>query len=281
MALKPRVTEVEQLLFCSDVAAIGAFRCPSTHRIYKDSEPMSGHALVFPRTSTTIVYEGKGAVTAGPPSILFYNFGQAYTRRQIDDIDSCDWYMVAPDVMREVVSRYDPSAADRDHIFDFTIAPATELAYLRQRRLLSALMRGVELDALRVEETVLEIADSAVREAARVRRSDRRRPSVDVVEQVKASIASDPASNQSLRSLAATVSCSPYQLCRAFRKVAGNTITEYRHALRLRLALDALHDTRDDVTRIALDLGYSSHSHFTKFFRRHFGVTPSAFRATM
>jgi AraC-like DNA-binding protein len=103
---------------------------------------------------------------------------------------------------------------------------------------------------------------------------------VDAVEEVKASIASDPTSNQSLRSLAARVSCSPFQLCRDFRKATGNTITAYRHSLRLRLALEALQDdTRADVTRIALDLGYCSHSHFTRFFRRTFGITPTAFRA--
>jgi AraC family transcriptional regulator len=280
MPLNPRVTEVERLLFCSDVVAIGAFRCPSTHRLYKESEPMSGHTLVFPRTSTTIVYEGIGSVTGSPPTILFYNYGQAYTRRKIDDIDSCDWYMIAPDVAGEIVSRYDAAASDRDSIFDFTIAPASERSYMLQRRLLSALSRGADLDALDVEETVLDIADAAIRQAARLRQRGRRRERVDAVEHVKASIAMDPSSNQSLRGLAASAGCSPFQLCRSFRKVTGDTITAFRHTLPLRLALDALHDTRLDITQIALDLGYSSHSHFTKFFHRRFGITPSAFRAT-
>jgi AraC family transcriptional regulator len=280
MPLSPRVTEVERLLFCSDVVAIGAFRCPSTHRVYSDSEPMSGHVLVFPRTITTIVYEGAGAVTAAPPTILFYNYGQAYSRRKIDAIDSSDWYMIAPDVAREIVSRYDATATDREPVFDFTVAPASERAYLLQRRLHSALSGGARLDPLHVEEMLLNIADAAVREAMRVRRFDRRRVRVDAVEEVKASIAFDPTSNESLRSLAARVTCSPFQLCRDFRKVTGNTITAYRHSLRLRLALEMLHDNRVDVTRIALDLGYSSHSHFTRFFRRTFGITPTAFRAS-
>lgn len=277
MPLNPRVTEVERLLFCSDVVAIGAFRCPVTHRLYSDSEPMSGHALVFPRTNTTIVYEGAGAVTAGPPTILFYNRGQAYTRKRIDPIDACDWYMIAPDVAREIAARYDPAAADRDEdIFAFCTASATERLYLAQRRLLSALASGAPIDSLEVEETVLAIADAAVRDALRIPRADRA-DSIDV-EDVKATIASDPSSSQSLRSLARIAGCSPFQLCRAFRKSTGLTITRYRHAVRLRMSLDSLRETRFDVTRIALDLGYSSHSHFTKFFHRHFGMTPTQYR---
>jgi AraC family transcriptional regulator len=41
--------------------------------------------------------------------------------------------------------------------------------------------------------------------------------------------------------------------------------------------LERLRDARGDLTGIALDLGYSSHSHFTFAFRRHFGYAPSAF----
>ena len=52
------------------------------------------------------------------------------------------------------------------------------------------------------------------------------------------------------------------------------TITRYRHALRLRIALDRLPDC-DDLTDLALDLGYSSHSHFTRAFRDHFGIPHS------
>jgi AraC-like DNA-binding protein len=45
------------------------------------------------------------------------------------------------------------------------------------------------------------------------------------------------------------------------------------------MALEPLADGAGDLTRIALDLGFSSHSHFTAAFRRHFGLTPSAFAA--
>jgi AraC-like DNA-binding protein len=286
MPLQPRVTEVEQLLFCSDVAAAGSFRCPAHHPLFVDSGPASGYLLVFPRTSTTIVHQHGRAITAGPPMALFYNDGDVYTRRKIDEIDDSDWFMIAPDVVREVVSRYDRRAADRDaRIIPFSLGPATAAAYLFQRRLHTALQGALQpaepLDTLAVEETMVAIFHDVVREASRLHalRGEPHNTRLEgAVERVKALLALRPAANPALRTLASQAGCSPFQLCRAFRTATGQTITEYRHALRLRLALSRLRTDRDDLTQIALDLGYSSHSHFTLAFRRRFGITPSAFR---
>jgi AraC family transcriptional regulator len=34
-----------------------------------------------------------------------------------------------------------------------------------------------------------------------------------------------------------------------------------------------------DLTELSVTLGYSSHSHFTAAFRRHYGIPPSLLRA--
>jgi methylphosphotriester-DNA--protein-cysteine methyltransferase len=51
----------------------------------------------------------------------------------------------------------------------------------------------------------------------------------------------------------------------------------YRYAIRSRLAkaLDAVLDSNLDLTTIALDAGFASHSHFTARFRAFFGVRPT------
>jgi AraC-like DNA-binding protein len=36
----------------------------------------------------------------------------------------------------------------------------------------------------------------------------------------------------------------------------------------------------DDLSTLALEVGFSSHSHFSAAFRRAFGCTPSQFRQT-
>jgi AraC-like DNA-binding protein len=48
--------------------------------------------------------------------------------------------------------------------------------------------------------------------------------------------------------------------------------------VRLRTSLERIAEPGADLTSIALDLGFSSHSHFTDVFRREFGSTPSEVR---
>jgi AraC-like DNA-binding protein len=280
MSLQPVVTEVERLLFRSDIAAAGAFRCSSTHNLFNDSGPASGQLLVFPRSSTKLLFAGGRTVTATPAVAIFYNEGQQYRREKIDRTDASDWFMVAPDVVRDVVTRYDPAAAGRANIFPFASARAAGRVYLRQRNLHRALATGAVADPLDADEAIVNLLDAAVREAYGVERGNAlttRAERQEIVENVKALIAARPAANPSLRSLASIAHCSPYQLCRVFRAETGYTITDFKHALRLRIALNALRRNRD-LTAIALDLGYASHSHFTLYFRRHFGITPSEYR---
>jgi AraC-like DNA-binding protein len=81
-----------------------------------------------------------------------------------------------------------------------------------------------------------------------------------------------------LEDVGRAVGVSPFHLCRLFRAVTGTTIARYRHTLRLRAALERVARPDADLSAVALDHGYSSHSHFTAAFRREFGMTPTEFR---
>jgi AraC family transcriptional regulator len=72
--------------------------------------------------------------------------------------------------------------------------------------------------------------------------------------------------------------CSPFHLCHIFRQMVGTSIYDYVLHERLAHTLDAVLDGGDDLTAIALDAGFASHSHFTARFRRFFGCTPTALR---
>jgi AraC-like DNA-binding protein len=267
--LEIRLKPVETLLFRSDVVAVGKFRCPVTHPLFRDSGPCSHHTFVFPRTVTGIRHAGGASFVGTPDAVAFYNQHQEYSRRAISNIDASDWYTVADDVLFDIV---DADSGERP--FRAVSATVDARTFLEQRMLFDALDRGTALDPLQVEETILRVLGRVASRAVTPPPSR----DVDAVERVRELIARDPSCNTPLRVLARAVALSPFRLCRAFRAQTGETMTAYRHSLRLRLALDRLRDRRVDLTMLALDLGYASHSHFTAAFRRHFGITPSAFR---
>ncbi|TYC61738.1 helix-turn-helix transcriptional regulator [Rhodobacterales bacterium] len=65
---------------------------------------------------------------------------------------------------------------------------------------------------------------------------------------------------------------------RAFRKHTGLTPKLYFNALRLEKAKSRLIDGQVSIQEIALDLGFSAQSNFTRFFKNHIGVSPNEFR---
>jgi len=84
----------------------------------------------------------------------------------------------------------------------------------------------------------------------------------------------------SLAQIAAQVGASPAYLTHAFQACEGMTIAKYQRRLRLARALTELPHT-EDLTALALELGFSSHAHFSTAFRETYGETPSAYRARM
>ena len=69
-------------------------------------------------------------------------------------------------------------------------------------------------------------------------------------------------------------------LTQVFQQVEGLPLYRYQLRLRLARALDLIAG-HEDLSGLAHDLGFSSHSHFTAAFRQAFGLTPSEFHASV
>jgi AraC family transcriptional regulator len=78
--------------------------------------------------------------------------------------------------------------------------------------------------------------------------------------------------------LAACIGVSRAHFFRVFRASFG--MSPYRFVMRERVARAKalLEESRKDIGEIAVELGFPSHSHFTKIFHRMTGATPSQFR---
>lgn len=82
-----------------------------------------------------------------------------------------------------------------------------------------------------------------------------------------------------LQDLAQRAGWSPFHLHRAFRRMVRETPKQYLLRLRLERAAARLVSTDEPVLDIAVATGFASHEVFTRAFRRHFGRTPTSYRA--
>lgn len=98
-----------------------------------------------------------------------------------------------------------------------------------------------------------------------------------LVDRTKLVLASDLSRRWALAEIGAEVGVSPVYLTQVFQQVEGVPLYRYQLRLRLARALDLLGEV-GDLTALGLELGFSSHSHFTAAFQKVYGRTPSELR---
>jgi len=98
-----------------------------------------------------------------------------------------------------------------------------------------------------------------------------------LADRTKLVLATDLTRRWTLADIGAEVGVSPVYLTQVFQQVEGLPLYRYQLRLRLARALDLLAEY-DDLTRLSLDLGFSSHSHFSASFQQVYGRSPSEFR---
>jgi AraC family transcriptional regulator len=274
----------DQVVFDSGLVRIGAFRCHPEHPSFHDTGPVENYCFVFPRTAVEIQHEHEAPFVANTNVVTFYNSGQSYWRNAISpEGDHCDWFGVDPELVRDVVHAVDwreDKYPERPFLLShgWTDAPT----YLLQRKLFNRVTTGGAIEPLEVDETVVDLLDRTVRFAyggprhsASADISSRQRATVHDIETM---LSRKPEQSISLRVIARAVGLSAYHTCRLFRRLTGTTLHQYGLRLRLRAALSELLESARPLTDIALDAGFSSHSHFTESFRLAFGATPSSLR---
>lgn len=71
---------------------------------------------------------------------------------------------------------------------------------------------------------------------------------------------------------------SPNYLSRLFRKETGTGLSEYIQNERMQLARRLLLQNKLSINQIAIETGYPSFAHFSKQFKKFFGMTPGEYR---
>jgi AraC family transcriptional regulator len=257
-----------RVLFTSTSVRIGAFASRPTDPDFDDSGPTRGHLLVFPKTCVSIQHADRPTIVADPTVVMIYNRGQVYTRRVIAPAgDHCTWFAFDADTILDARGDRD---GDRARPFGTLMStPSSARMYFAAH----AALRHLD-DPLAVEEASLSLLDHTLATPPTADVAPAHRELADATRRLLAQRFAD---RDSLQAIAATLGTSAFHLARVFRRATGRSLHAHRTELRIRAAIARLPDT-DDLAALAVDLGFSSHSHFTAAFRKHVGVAPSQAR---
>jgi AraC-like DNA-binding protein len=276
------------LLFESLGVSVVDFRCCAHVEPDGPEEPNPTHSIVLVRRGVFRRTRRGEAHLADPNHVLFFNAAEpSRFSHPLPGGDDCTILAVETQRAFELVARHSPRDA-QDPATPFQVGHG--LSSRRVARLHYELLTRIRRRdaALALDDALLELADESVRvvygprHEPQIRRtlsastSRRRR---DLMEAVKLAINQRLESPPRLGDLARSFGCSPFHLSRVFREAAGVSMRRYVQQLRARVAADRLARGARDLTELALDLGYSDHSHLTNAFQREWGLPPSRFRA--
>jgi AraC family transcriptional regulator len=231
--------------------------------------------LVFPYRGLFLRHVGSTQSVADANHVLLFNAGQDYqVSHPATGGDACLSLSISQPLLREL------APAELLQRRDEPVFHGQSLRIDGRAQVLVALLRHslhhCNIEPLEAESLALTLVCRSLgpRTAHAPGASHARQRLVD---RAKLLLASDLTRRWTLAEIAADVGGSAVYLTQAFQQVEGMPLYRYHLHLRLAHALDRIADC-EDVAALALDLGFSSHSHFSAAFRQAYGRTPTAFR---
>jgi AraC family transcriptional regulator len=252
----------------SETVCIQVVHCRPHDQACGPDEYSPMNRLAFPLRGMFLKHHSsRERVVADACQAIFFKADEPYrVSHPVAGGDDCLVIEPAPDTMQDIFGA--DEFAQTHAVLDARLVAAPRILRHRLRHRIAS--------PLEAEESALDLLAAA--SAAHTLSFPSRPRHRDIVEATKIALAGQPGEAWSLTTLARRVHTSPFHLARTFRRIAGMPLHRYHLQTRLAAALDQVLDSARELSAIALDLGFSSHSHFTYAFRTMFGATPAALR---
>jgi AraC family transcriptional regulator len=268
---------ISQLLDTNTVA-LRNVHCAGHCRHRSDEECTTDTYLVFPYRGVYLRHVGSDQAVADANHVLFFNASQGYqVSHPVDGGDASLSLSLSEALMRELVPA---SLLEKSGKLGFR--RQAQRIDPRAQALVALLRHGLEnqaIEPLEAEGLLLTLVCRSLgphtshepgATHARRRLADR----------VKLLLTSDLSRRWTLAEIAAEIGGSPVYLTQVFQQVEGIPLYRYHLRLRLARALDLV-DEYEDMSALAAELGFSSHSHFTSAFRQTYGRSPTVFKQSL
>jgi AraC family transcriptional regulator len=262
-------------LLRSPTVTIRDTKCEGSCRSMSPEECTNTTQLIFPYRGVYVRHVGHDQTVAEANQVLFFNAHEGYrVSHPVAGGDGSLTLVLDESQLRELAP---PDILHRSAAIAF-----------RRRRLRIDTRAQALVSLLRhsLHHKVAEPLEAEVLALTLVRRTLGPRSShapcatagrQKLVDRAKLVLSSDLMRRWTLADIAGQLRVSPVYLTQVFQQVEGLPLYHYQLRLRLARALDLL-ARYDDLTTLALDLGFSSHSHFSAAFRQHYGYSPSRFK---
>jgi AraC-like DNA-binding protein len=270
MSQQSRPKFQSQALLSTPSISVHDVLCDGSCRECTAEEHVNQTHLVFPYRGAFVRHLGRVETVAQANHVLFFNADEAYrVSHPVTGGDSCLSVSLDEAILAELIPaplrRKGSRAALSISSLQIDARAQVMLALLRH----GLKQRAAEpLEGQTLALTLVRRSLGTVPHASGATHSKQK-----IVDRAKLVLASDLTRRWTLDDIAAQVGVSPVYLTQLFQQVEGTPLYRYQMRLRLARALDLL-DRYEDLTTLSVDLGFSSHSHFTASFRQMFGRTP-------
>lgn len=252
-------------------------------------EHYTQNTIVLMRHGAFCKHFGSRMVTADVNQAIFFSKGSTVRVSHPGECgDRGTVFAVTPRVLNDIIRELDPSVDERpDQPFPFVTGPCDSATFLRHRELVQRLERQgsapleplwADVTALQLSADILEAAYAQAGLSRGPRKTSTAQEHANRAEAAKTYLARSLGARVTLDAVARAVHTSPFHLTRIFQQRVGVPLHRYLMQLRLRASLEKLAEGASDLTALALDLGFASHSHFADAFRKEFGRSPSEMR---
>jgi AraC-like DNA-binding protein len=266
---------VDQLLLQTPTVTVRDLRCAGDAGQESEPEHAAVTHLVFPYRGTYVRRVGRDEAVADASQVLFFNAGESYrVSRPVPGGDASLAVVVDPEMLGELapatlLREGDPLMFREQRL---RIDPRAQvLVALLRHSLHEGIAEPLEAESLTLTLVQRSLGQRTTHAAGSSIGRQR------LVDRAKLVLTRDLARRWTLAEVAAVVDVSPVYLTQSFRQVEGVPLYRYQMRLRLARALDLL-GHYEDLSALALDLGFSSHSHFSAAFQQMYGRSPSEFR---
>lgn len=262
-------------LLRTEIVSLRDVTCAGSCRHRTPEESASTTHLVFPYRGIYMRHVGRDQAVADANHVLFFNADEGYqVSHPVAGGDSSLSLSLTDSILCELVPAHilsDRAIAGFRHQHQGIDSRAQALVALLRHGLHNGTIEPLEAENLALTLVCRSVGAKTSHECRATHGSRR------LSDRVKVLLASDLSRRWTLAEIASEIRGSAVYLTQVFQQVEG--IPLYRYHLRLRLArsLDLI-ARYDDVSTLAADLGFSSHSHFSAAFRQAYGRSPTAFK---